>query len=199
MYIFIAIPSFLIVGAWLGAFGCRSTLPAARPEIEAYFDPIGRPDTLRFEISDDGVEGDTIPNSLFFKKVDQQLLREIDYLADSAQATVLARGRFALAGTVEAYWVDIRQFWFQHQSLLLYDRGRGAFTGRITVAEWYGGEGGQVRIGSALYDHDGDGDLDLLRKNTQFSLVPEGEEMRETKVESSEALIWDHGRFLPGR
>ncbi len=123
------------------------------------------------------------------------MLQEIDYLADSTQAMVLARQHFPLNDSITAYWVEIRQFWFQHQSLLLYNERRKAFTDRITLAEWYGGDGGQVLTGSWLFDFDGDGRKDIVRREIQHSLVLDGEEPQDRFEESATLLLWKSDHF----
>ncbi len=168
-------------------------------ELTAYFQLQPPTDTLVVEISEETeapAEGDTIPNALFFSTIPPTLLQEIDYLADSAQAVVWGRQHFPLEGELEAYWVEIRQFWFKHHALLVYDKARKTFTDRITIAEWYGGDGGQVLTGSWLFDFDGDGKKDIVRRDIQHSLVPDGETTLERTAESAALLLWKNGQFV---
>jgi len=175
--------------------------PDSPKTLFGYFRPAVVADTLIFEVEQEAGRaeaiGDTIPNALFFTVLDSALLSEIGYLADSANAVVLARQRFSLTPDVEACLVDIRQFWFQHQSLLLYDRRKNAFTGRVTVAEWYGGDGGQILTGCWLVDHDGDGRRDLVRREIHHTLRPDdnGEALDETH-EAAMLLAWRQDRFV---
>lgn len=184
-----------------GFFHLAACVHPAPPPLWRYFHPIAAADTLVFEVEQEQgaapAVGDTIPNSLFFSVLDSALLAEISHVADSATAVVLARGRFPLTDDVEACLVDIRQFWFQHQSLLLYDRRKQAFTSRVTVAEWYGGDGGQDLTGSWLVDHDGDGRRDLIRRDIQHTLRPtdDGDAIDET-YESAMLLAWRQDRFV---
>lgn len=185
--------------AFLVLIGCRTQVLQPAPVLLNYFTPTAAADTLRFEI-DSGdeapVPADTIPNSLFFTALPPAWLQEIDYLADSAQATVLGRQRFPLDDSTDICLVDIRQFWFKHLSVLLYDRQQQHFTARITVAEWYGGDGGQALTGSWLLDVDNDGDKDLLRREIDHTLIPEGDSAREVFHESALLLAWKGGRFV---
>jgi len=176
----------------------RPSLPKERA-LTDYFRLQVLTDTLLVEISEETEvpeAGDTIPNALFFSVIPPTLLQEIDYLADSAGAVVLGRQHFPLESDVEAYWVEIRQFWFKHHSLLVYDKTHKIFTDRITIAEWYGGDGGQVLIGSWLFDLDGDGKKDIVRREIQHSMVLEGEEPQEHIEESAAVLLWKNGNFV---
>lgn len=186
--------------ALLSAVACRQAVKIQEPALLSFFQTAPLSDTLRFEVAEDGanapVSGDTIPNSLFFTALPTGWLAEIDYIADSSQALVLAKQRFPLDDSTDACLTDIRQLWFQHQSLMLYDKHRQAFTTRVTVAEWYGGEGGQDLTGSWLTDYDGDGDKDLIRRLIQHSARPEGDTVREDFYESAEVFLWKNGQFV---
>lgn len=199
MYSFAKTVLYLGLLAGLGACQAPRAIPASK--LLGYFRPAAPADTLRFEIAETGadapVEGDTIPNQLFFTALDAALLREIDYVADSAMAVVFGKQRFPIDDDFDACLVDIRQFWFQHQSLLLYDKQKRAFTGRVTVAEWYGGDGGQVLTGSWMLDRNGDGSKDLVRREIQHTLLPdENGDMRDITHESAMQLIWKESRFV---
>lgn len=190
---------YSIILALLLTAACRLPVKNQEPALLAFFQQAPVAGTLRFEITEEGagapVSGDTIPNALFFTSLPAAWLEEIDYIADSAQALVLAGQRFPLDDSTDACLVDIRQFWFQHQSLLLYHKPRQTFAARITVAEWYGGEGGQDLTGSWLTDYDGDGDKDLIRRQIQHSSRPVGDEVVEDFYESAEILLWKNGKF----
>ncbi len=168
-------------------------------EILNYFKQSPQSDTLHMEVStqdEGGSKGDSIPNSLFFSTIPKVLLEQIDYIADSAQAQVFGRGRFPLNDSIIAYWVEIRQFWFQHHSLFLYNNAQNTFTDQVTVAEFYGGDGGQVLIGSWLFDYDGDGKKDILRREIQHTMIPGEEDVIERTEPSASLLLWRNGHFV---
>lgn len=197
MTYFIPLRPLCLAGFCLLA-ACGQPPSLKEPELFTHFRPLVAADTLRVEISEEGDSAavqDTIPNRLFFSAIPSPFLQEIDYLADSSQALVSGRYHFPLDDSVEAYWVEIRQFWFQHQSLLLYDKGRKQFTGRVTLAEWYGGEGGQVLTGSWIFDFDGDGKKDILRREIQHSMTPAGDTATERTAETASLFLWKNGRF----
>ncbi len=196
MFHYNALRYFLCIGMLVLWANCQTPGHIQFPAINAYFQPIAQKDTLHIEVSDEeAVQGNTIPNRLFFTSIPTALLQSIDYLADSSQALVLSRQKFSIDNHITAYWVEIRQFWFQHHSLFLYDASKKLFTDRITVAEWYGGDGGQVLIGSWLFDYNGDDKKDIVRREIQHSMVPNGDEPLERVYESASLLLWKNGRF----
>ena len=192
---------FLLVGSMSGSACIQNADPISQKKLFGYFKPVTASDTLVFEVDlGDNVpttSGDTIPNALFFSVLDSALLAEISHLADSASAVVLARQRFPITDEVEACLVDIRQSWFQHQSLLLYNHQQCKFTNRVTVAKFFGGDGGQMLTGSWLFDYDRDGHKDLVCRVIEHILRPDdnGEAIDES-FESAMLLAWRQDRFV---
>jgi hypothetical protein len=173
---------------------------ATEPPLLAKFPIVDLPDTLHLELPTVEVAelGDSIPNALFFSALDTAWLREIEHVADSSMAVVRALGRYALEDGHDLCLVELRQNWFKHQSLLVYDKHRQAFTDRLTVAEWYGGEGGQVLAGSWLFDYDGDGKKDLVRREIEHWIkMTDAGEPKESTLERAELLLWKDGQFVP--
>ena len=70
------------------------------------------------------------------------------------------------------------------------------FTERETVAEFYGGDGGQILTGSWLTDYDGDGKKDLVRLEIEHWLDVSGDEPRDTTAERAVLLLWQNGKFV---
>mgnify|MGYP007037737597 CR=1 FL=1 len=190
---------FLLAALMALFASCKQTTLSKAPRLFAYF-PTEKPcDTLHMEIYQDGdapIIGKSIPNKLFFETVPKKFLKEVDYVVDSSSAQqVLGRSHFALDERTEAYWVEIRQFWFHHHDLLVYDKKRKIFTDRITVAELYGGDGGQILTESWLFDYDGDGKKDLLRRELSHSIIPGEDTVLERNEEAATLLLWKNGRF----
>ena len=155
-------------------------------------------DLLRFEVTNEEemVGGDTIPNSLFFSQMETRLMNGIDYLDNSGELIVLGRYHFPLTDSIEAYLVDMRQNWYKHQSLFLFDQKTQTFTERETVAEFYGGDGGQILTGTWLTDFDGDGKKDLIRREIEHWLDVSGDEPKDMIAERAVLLLWQNGKFV---
>jgi hypothetical protein len=185
----------------VGFFACESPKEqqAADFPFLAKFKDQPLTDTMRFEVTfdDDGLApGDTLPNAPFFASLDTAWLPAIENVADTAEAAVLAKGHFPLNKNYDAYLVDIGWNWFKHQSLLVYDKQKHVFTDRVTVSEWYGGDGGQVLTGSYLLDLNNDGQKDIVQREIDHSMVMlDNGEPQDRTTESASLLLWKEGRF----
>lgn len=179
----------------LGLFAaCTRPTPSPDAAILSYFQTTTLSDTTHLELPDESltpINGDTIPTPLFFQTLGP-LMQPVDYIVDSTSSTVVALQRFSLNERYEGCLVHLTQNWFKHQSVLLFDKQTQRFTDRFTVGEWYGGEGGQVLIGSWLFDYNGDGNNDLVRRTIEHSMTPTPEgEAEEKFFEFGELLLWN--------
>ncbi|MBK8558322.1 MAG: hypothetical protein IPL65_22490 [Lewinellaceae bacterium] len=164
---------------------CQSPPAPNGPKLLSYFQITEAADTLHLELPQPGemIQGDTIPNAVFFKELPANFLQEIDYLADANQALVLGLQRYHLDADNDVCLVDIQQFWFRNQSLLVYNHKKKSFTARITVAEWYGGDGGQILTGSWMFDYNDDGYKDLIiREIEHSSILDDDGDLRENST-----------------
>lgn len=170
--------------------------PKEKP-LNEYFPVLPLGDTIQFAIAGDEetLTGNAVPNAAFFGALPAEMLAEIEYVADTAEAVVTARGRYRLDERYEALWADLRYAWFQHQSLFIYDTKTTRITGRATVAEWYGGESGQIHIGAWLLDLDGDGQKELVQRQDEYSIMIDGDEVRSSSEQFVALWRLQEGRF----
>lgn len=178
---------------------CHEPVSKQSKSLSDYFKEMPAADTMRFELpeNEELTAGDTIPNGLFFSQLETHLMNDVNYLDDSDELKVIGRFRFPLTENVEAWLVEMHQHWFKNQSLFLFDKTKKAFTERQTVAEFYGGDGGQILTGSWLLDVDGDGRKDLVRREIEHWLLLDGEEPRDTTTARAALLLWKNERFEP--
>ncbi len=176
---------------------CNRTTPQSKEvAILNYFPTTTLSDTTHLELPDEAISGDTIPTPLFFKTLGP-LMQPVDYIVDSTSSTVVALQRFSINERYDGCLVHLTQNWFKHQSVLLFDKQTQRFSDRFTVGEWYGGEGGQVLIGSWLFDYNGDGNNDLVRRTIEHSMTPTPEgEAEEKFFESGELLLWQKNNWV---
>lgn len=152
------------------------------------------PDTLAFAItdSDTAFKVDTISNQLFFSQLPAKMYADIEYVADSSSSVVLARGSFELSPPYLLLWADVRYAWFQHQSLVLYDTKTKRITDRITVAELYGGESGQIITGAWLLS----GTEIVQRQDSHSSRLTETDEVEQSTERYVSWWKIEGGRFI---
>lgn len=196
-----AIP-FLLAAFFCTQFACNHKPDAAKvndPELLSWFPSTATADTLRFEVQTGG-DADTtkiIPIRLLFSSLDTALQRQFEAVTDTTEAVVVGKSRYVLNENFDACLLEVHQFWFRFQMLLLYDKQHHAFTDLVNVAQWYGGDGGQILTGSWLFDYDGDGEKDLVLRQIEHSMrVSEEGEPIESTVENGSLLLWKNGKFV---
>ena len=190
---------FVTAFSTLFVLACRQVQQPQSPKaqsLESYFKSMQAKDTLLFQVADEAwATGDTLPNGLFFSQMETRIMNHVPYFDNSGELVVLAAGRFPLQDSMEAYLVYMLQGWYRHQSLFVFDQKKQAFTDRITVADFYGGDGGQILTGSYLLDYDGDGDKDIVQREIEHWLELSGDEASDKLAESAALLLWDGASF----
>lgn len=174
-----------------------SDSPNTKKELSDYFQKTILTDTMHFELQQEGEKQwtDTIPNSLLFAQIETHLMNGVEYFDNSGDLTVIGRTRFPFTKNMEAYLVDMRQNWYRHLSLFIFDKTKQAFIDRKTVAEFYGGDGGQILTGSWLTDYDGDNDPDLIRHEIEHWIIVGDDNPRDTTAQNATLLLWNGNKF----
>ena len=182
----------LVFGLWTLS-GCRSVTPW--PETE--FPIVSGFDTLSFSAEDirDDTTLKTMANREFFRAVPFELWEEISEFADTTESKVYPKGCISIDARYDAYWVEIRYVWFIQQSLWIYDKHRKRFTDRATVASWYGGDGGQVRVAARLWRSGNT--LQILERTQERSLQFEEEAIQSSYTEDVARWAFKSGEFYP--
>lgn len=101
--------------------------------------------------------------------------------------------RFPLDNRYDACLLSSKEHWYFQTSMLIYDKQTGYFTDMEVLAQFYGGDGGQIATESWLWD---DG---LYRKESFRSVRfnPDIDDAEESVGEVSALYSWKNGAFEP--
>jgi hypothetical protein len=184
--------SFLIL---CGLFSCRAD-PAAE-DFPALFEAINPGDTLTFYARLDDrapLPTDTLPLEKVSAALSATMMEDLSDFVDTFSTICFARGRFALDADIEVLWMEVQNGWYNHHSLLLWDKGGHRIRDRLTVAEWYGGDGSQQLINAYLMF--GKHPELVVRQTYRSTRMGDDDEVVETRTES--VALWQikGGRFV---
>ncbi|MEL6676538.1 MAG: hypothetical protein AAFR61_30290 [Bacteroidota bacterium] len=143
--------------------------------------------------SADRAPGDSIPGKELFSVLTPLMREEIELYMDSLGLSCFAGKRLHLDSTLEAYQVYLKYNWYQQQLLLVKDLQQGQWVDHLTVALFYGGEGGQIAQESWLWKEAGQ--VKLLQWNSNHGLIPEGGEMVEYQDKASRFVCLEGRQF----
>jgi hypothetical protein len=172
---------------------CQSNQP---PALVEHFTPITFSDTIH--VSPDSVEqqqAENIPLSDFFAALDSSLLNQFIYPPDTLDMQVYGHWRLPIDETFDACLLEVQQSWFVFKYLLMYSNAAQQFTDLLLAAQFYGGEGGQVRIESWLFDWGDEDTPQILSRISEHALIMSEGEMKDTYEESVELRQWQQGAF----
>lgn len=194
----------LLLAAFIFIVSCqnsdnRQSTPETKIEkLNKYFSEAEASSTMTFEIKEEEEDQwtDTIPNALLFSQCRSHIMNNIEYFDNSGKLILIGRTRFSYDENHEFYLIDLRQHWYRNLSLFIYEKAKQEFVQRETVAEFYGGEGGQILTGSWLVDYDGKGGKDLIRHEVEHWIILEDENTQDTMTAHATLLTWDGNGFL---
>lgn len=180
--------------------GCRTSEQqpagvgfAPGSELLGYFREMAPGDTLFVGYENEQTTGDTIPVTLIFAELDSLLLDQIAYGADSTSMVAIARGYWQADSLRRVCWMRVEQYWWKFEYALIFDLQRNAFTGLQPLAEFYGGEGGQIATVSWVL-----GNRLVTRSSEHFlEMMNEDEDPKEHTSENAALWEWRDGAYQP--
>jgi len=189
---------YLSVLILFGIMACTKKAP--EKTFTDYFQPISPGDTVIFQARidpDDPLPGDTLPLAVLKTYVSQAILDDIAYVADTATSLFFTRGKFTLDDHTELLWMEAQNSWFNHHSLFMWDKKANKVSGQLTVAEWYGGESGQILISAYLMP--GKTPVVVVRQTERTTRISDAggkDEIQESR--SEQAALWQisGGKFI---
>ncbi|MFN7119902.1 MAG: hypothetical protein ACK4TA_24115 [Saprospiraceae bacterium] len=176
--------------------------PAKQNTFADFFPTLSSQDTLVFAVeAGAGTEAslasaDTIATDTFYRYVPDSLRASIAHILDGGDPVIVALGRFDLDAQYEGLGVDIKAFWFRNQSLLVFDKQQQQVVGLLPIAEFYGGDGGQILRASWLIAAPDKEKMLLMRESQHALRIDENtQEMNDTYAEAVARYVWQNGRF----
>jgi hypothetical protein len=187
---------FGLLAAMIFLGACRSGVQStADNSLVTLFPAMAVRDTLHFFIPE-SPGGAPIADSLLRANLTSSQFDSLHF--DTGEHAFFAVGRFSLPGEVEACLLHNTEFWFGKQVLLLYDRASARFIGVREVANFYGGESGQVATEGWLLMRENPPRLFVKYADHSITLSPNGDaEPIEHLSVSGELLEWSGKKFLP--
>jgi hypothetical protein len=152
------------------------------------------PDTMHFYLNP-SQEGVLLPDSLLQLVLTAEQHAQLHF--DTGEAQFWAQQQFTFVDGWQAYLVQTEEFWFKKLNLLLFKPNGEKCAAVVTLAHFYGGDGGQTASESWLM-RDKTAPL-LFIKNAEHRLnIPDG---ADTPVEHLHELgqfyQWKKRRFQP--
>lgn len=180
-----------------------TTPPVKAPVFTDFFKSIPAKDTLVFAVTEgEGTEAplatvDTIATDTFYRYVSDSLRAGIAHILEAGEPVMVSLGRVGLDASHEGLGVDTKAFWFRNQSLLIYDQQQKKVTDLFPVAEYYGGDGGQILRASWLITKKNKPTELIVRESAHSLKITENaDEPQDLYAESVMRYSWQQDRFV---
>lgn len=188
--------STLAAGLLIIGFHLQSCRPAKAPGLVEHFTSVKLSDTLHID-SERMEVGKTqpIPQSDFFTSLDSSLIGAMIYPPDTTEMELYGHWKAPINDRFEACLLEVQEHWFVFKYLLVYSKAEQQFTSLVPVAHFYGGEGGQIRTESRLFDWRSKKTAKILTRESAHTLRMLEEEVKDTYEESVMLRQWRQGQF----
>jgi hypothetical protein len=151
------------------------------------------PDTLHCFLAK-SPEGIPISDTILKTVLDSAQLESLHF--GTGEARFWALGQFPFASGLQACLLRTEEFWFDKQSLLVFDLRRQKCLSVVELAHFYGGDGGQTASESWLFRDKVA--LRLFVKNVEHGLTPADsptDEPQEYLREHGQLFQWNTNQF----
>lgn len=201
-YLLMKIISFALLLSVLTISACqKKPVSTESNDFLNYFKPLSPQDTLVFDVANDGNEDnevprrDTIPTALLYAQVSDSLREPISHLLEVDAPHFASLGRFALDEKQDALLVNLDVSWFKNQSLLIFDKNLQKVVALLPVAEFYGGDGGQILRKSWLITSDGQKQWVARESQHTMQIKGDNEEPTHLYEDWGKLYTWQNGAF----
>jgi hypothetical protein len=180
-----------------------TTPPTKDRSFAEFFENRNSNDTLNFAVqAGQGMDAplasrDTIATAVFNQNVSDSLRAKIAHILEVDEPVIASLGKFPLDDQHDALGVNIKAHWFLNQSLLIFDKKLQKVVDLLPVAEFYGGDGGQILQQSWLFQTP-NGAKELLVRTSEHALrlKENAEQPTDLYTESVARYHWQNGTFL---
>lgn len=140
---------------------------------------------------------DTITLEDFNKYVPDSLHEPIAHILEGGDPVIQKLGRFPLDAYYDALAIDIQAFWFRNQSVLIFDKKQQTVIGLFPVAEFYGGDGGQILRQSWLLSKQNIMQALIVRESEHALKIEEASgEPQDLYAEWGARYLWQKNKFV---
>lgn len=160
-------------------------------------------DTLTFSVEFEATASaslkpmDTIETETFYENVPDSMRIVIEHILEGGEPVITRLGRFPIDAQYDALGIDIQAFWFRNQSLLLFNKQLQKVTEVLPVAEFYGGDGGQILRKSWLLSRAGAVKTWIARESEHTLLIKENvDEPQDLYAEWVAKYVWQKNKFV---
>ena len=172
---------------------CRSNKP---PALVEQFSPITHADTIYVSsYMEEDAQGQAIPAIKLYEALDAFLLDKMVYPLDSTDMEAFGQWTLPIDEQFDGFLLEIQQSWFVFKYLLIFSKERKKFVDLIPLGQFYGGDGGQIRMESWLFKQGDNGYPRILVRTSEHSLQITEDGPEDTYEDQVHLLQWNKISF----
>ena len=172
---------------------CRSNKP---PALVEQFVPITYADTIYVSsYMEEDAPGQVIPATYLYEALDAQLLEKMVYPPDSTDMESFGHWTIPIDEKFDGCLLEVHQNWFVFKYLLIFSKDENKFVDLISLGQFYGGEGGQIRMESWLFKQGDNNYPRILVRTSEHSLRITEDDMEDTYEDWVHLLQWNQSSF----
>jgi hypothetical protein len=172
---------------------CRSS---KTPVLVEHFSPVTLSDSIYVSsYIEEDAPGQIIPALQLYEALDSFLLAQMVYPPDSTDMKVFGHWTLPIDEKHDGFLLEIHQFWFVFKYLLIFSKDTQKFVDLLPLGQFYGGEGGQVRIESWIFQPSDNVSPNILVRTSEHRLQITDDGLEDRYEDWVHRLQWNQGRF----
>lgn len=172
---------------------CRSNKP---PALVEQFAPITHADTIYVSsYMEEDAQGQAILATKLYEALDAFLLDKMVYPLDSTDMEAFGQWTLPIDEQFDGFLLEIQQSWFVFKYLLIFSNEKKKFVDLIPLGQFYGGDGGQIRIESWIFQQSNDSYPNILVRTSEHSLLITDDGFEDSYEDWVHLLQWNKSSF----